>query len=242
MLISETLFGTRDKIQEAIDLLRKHEPPEGYFLAYSGGKDSDCILALAKESGVKYEAHYNLTTVDPPELVRHVKQIPTVKIDRPKYTMWSLIRTRGPMSRIYRDCCRTLKERGGEGRIVITGIRAEESNRRANRKEVEDSTGRIKKSFVHPIFRWTEGEVWEYLQSRSIPYCSLYDDPGWSRIGCLMCPMSGKLKRRADAERYPKIYGAYLRALGRYVERRKDQGKPSRWKSGQEVMDWWLSQ
>ena len=33
---------------------------------YSGGKDSDVILQLAKESGVPFRVTHNLTTADPP--------------------------------------------------------------------------------------------------------------------------------------------------------------------------------
>lgn len=91
MLNDHTLFGEVDKVQIAIDRLREHEPAEGYFLAYSGGKDSDTILALAKMAGVKFDAHYQLTTVDPPEVVQHIKRHPEVQIHHPEKTMWQLI-------------------------------------------------------------------------------------------------------------------------------------------------------
>lgn len=48
---------TRDKVQIAIDRLRSFEPEEGYFLAFSGGKDSQCVYHLAKMAGVKFDAH-----------------------------------------------------------------------------------------------------------------------------------------------------------------------------------------
>lgn len=54
------------KIETSIKRLRSFEPPEGYFLAFSGGKDSQCIYHLAKMAGVKFDAHYNVTSVDPP--------------------------------------------------------------------------------------------------------------------------------------------------------------------------------
>ena len=37
------LFEKRDKVELAIMRLREFEPPEGYYLAFSGGKDSQCI-------------------------------------------------------------------------------------------------------------------------------------------------------------------------------------------------------
>ena len=62
MLVEETLFGRRDKVQIAIDRLRTFEPPEGYYLAFSGGKDSQAVYHLCREAGVKFDAHYSLTT------------------------------------------------------------------------------------------------------------------------------------------------------------------------------------
>ncbi len=43
MLLEENLFGIHDKVETAIGRLRAFEPPEGYFVAFSGGKDSQCI-------------------------------------------------------------------------------------------------------------------------------------------------------------------------------------------------------
>ena len=36
----------REKERIAIERLKAFEPEDGYFLAYSGGKDSDCIKLL----------------------------------------------------------------------------------------------------------------------------------------------------------------------------------------------------
>ena len=47
-LIEETLFGTVDKVQIAIDRLKAFEPADGYWLAFSGGKDSVVIKRLAQ--------------------------------------------------------------------------------------------------------------------------------------------------------------------------------------------------
>ena len=80
-LFEDTLFGKVDKVQKSIERLKAFEPPEGYFLAFSGGKDSQCIYHLAKMAGVKFDAHYSVTTVDPKELVRFIKkEYPDVKL------------------------------------------------------------------------------------------------------------------------------------------------------------------
>ena len=144
-----------DKVQIAIDRLKAFEPKEGgYYLAFSGGKDSQCIYHLAKMAGVRFDAHYNVTSVDPPELVRFIKaQYPDVAIDVSKdkngkpITMWSLIANNTiPPTRMQRYCCEKLKEvKGGVGRVVVTGVRWSESNRRKMLHGVADIKTKSKK-------------------------------------------------------------------------------------------------
>ena len=142
MLIEETLFGTVDKVADAIKRLQTFQPKDRpYWLAFSGGKDSCVILALAKMAGVNYEAHYNVTSVDPPELVRFIKrEYPDVSFDIPHdkngkpVTMWTLIdKYKMPPTRLMRYCCEELKESSGKGTVTITGVRWSESiNRKKN--------------------------------------------------------------------------------------------------------------
>ena len=61
-----------DKVEKAINIARMFEPPEGYYLCYSGGKDSVTVKHILDMAGVKYDTHYSVTTVDPPELVRFI--------------------------------------------------------------------------------------------------------------------------------------------------------------------------
>lgn len=123
-----------EKERIAIERLKAFEPDEPYYLCYSGGKDSDVIRILAQLANVKHELHHNLTSVDAPETVRYVKSIPDMCIDIPhdkdgnRVSMWSLIVKKGiPPTRLIRYCCLELKEKGGEGKLKITGVRAAES-------------------------------------------------------------------------------------------------------------------
>lgn len=75
MIHQMNIYG-KDKVEVAIERLRAFEPLEGYHLAFSGGKDSVVIKALADMAGVKYDAHYSVSSVDPPELVQFVKKFP----------------------------------------------------------------------------------------------------------------------------------------------------------------------
>ena len=135
----------KDKVDIAIETLQAFEPPEGYYLAFSGGKDSVVIKALANMAKVKYDAHYRQTSVDPPELWKFIKEYhPDVKWEYPRdkdgkqITMWNLIPQKlMPPTRIARYCCQYLKEDGGDGRMTITGVRwAESVNRRKNQGKV----------------------------------------------------------------------------------------------------------
>lgn len=130
----------RDKVEKAIMRLQAYEPKEGYFLCFSGGKDSCVIKALADMAGVKYDAHYAVTSVDPPELVRFIKDHhPDVAFDYPRdkdgnvVSMWNLIPKKSmPPTRIVRYCCQYLKEQNGhgKGRLKVTGVRWAESVKR----------------------------------------------------------------------------------------------------------------
>ena len=240
--MSQQLFSGVSLEDTAIALLRKHEPPEGYYLAFSGGKDSIVIYDLAVKAGVKFDAHFSMTTVDPNEVRKFIKDnYPDVIWDRPKSSMFKLIEKHGmPPTRTMRWCCRELKEIGGRGRLVMTGIRHAESTARSKRSIYEESNVDKGKFFLHPIINWSNSDVWDHIKTNKMPYCSLYDE-GKMRIGCIMCPMQNTKGMLQDAKRFPKYYNAYLRAFGRMLKSRKAKGKV--WRHGEtpeQVMYWWI--
>jgi phosphoadenosine phosphosulfate reductase len=265
MLKEQTLFGVTDKVQKAIERIKAFEPPDGYFLAFSGGKDSQCIYHLAEEAGVKFEAHFHLTSVDPPEVISFVKtHYPAVILDRPPESMWHLIeRKKIPPTRKIRYCCGVYKEQGGIGRTVITGVRWDESVRRKNTRAMLELNAYSKKKIMlnndndearrlletcqlkgkhilNPIVDWLTKDVWEYLNGNDIPHCCLYDE-GFHRIGCIGCPMAREKGMLREFERWPKYYQAYLRAFERMLVARQKSGLDcSFWPDAQAVMDWWI--
>jgi phosphoadenosine phosphosulfate reductase len=243
MLLEKTLFETIDKVQTAIERLKHFEPPEGYYLAFSGGKDSIVIKELADMSGVKYDSHYSVTTIDPPELIYFIREYYSdVQWVRPKVPFLVKLSTKGFPQRHRRWCCELYKENGGNGRRVITGIRWAESYNRKSRKIFEHCfAGGYKsknKTFVNPIIDWTNDDVWEFIRERRLKYCQLYDE-GWQRIGCLFCPMATKW-RTVGVERYPCYVKSFIRAF----EKLHKTGRKSmkRWKNGEEMFWWWLNE
>jgi phosphoadenosine phosphosulfate reductase len=240
LLKEQTLFGVVDKVADSIQLLQDLEPPEGYWLAFSGGKDSITIKRLAEMAGVKYEAWYSVTTIDPTELVHFIRDYhPDVNWLRPdKAFVWRLAENGFPL-RQARWCCAEYKERGGEGRVVITGIRAAESHKRAKRKMVELCYRGTGKRYVNPILTWTDDDVWNFIKKENLEYCKLYDE-GWERIGCLFCPNAGTKRRLAEAEKYPGFTKLFIKAFERLYEAKHDKWNMDRWGSGEEMFWWWL--
>lgn len=252
------------KLEVALERIKQIEPRGGsWYLAFSGGKDSCVIKALADMAGVKYDAHYRITSVDPPELVKFIKEKhPDVSLDFPRdkdgkvVTMWNLIpKKKMPPTRIMRYCCQALKEDGGEGRDTITGVRWAESSRRRRRWggiQIQDNDKtnidpdnmdedmvrycmQSKGFILNPIIDWDDNEVWEFIHRFNIPYCELYDK-GFKRLGCIGCPMSSH--KVEELEKYPKFKIAYLRAFDRMLEQRGDGGE---WKTAEDVYNWWVS-
>lgn len=141
--------GLRQKMEYSITLLQKaerlalaYDSRGGYFLAFSGGKDSQALLHIAQLAGVKYTGHMNLTSVDPPEVIRFVKQnYPEVELTKPKASIYHIAVEKGllPTQRV-RWCCNEYKENAGAGKVTLIGIRHQESTRRSKRNEVEISS------------------------------------------------------------------------------------------------------
>lgn len=248
-------------------------------ITYSGGKDSDVLLHLAQKSGIPFEALHSLTTVDAPETVYHVRDVfrrlelkgikttvdKHVQPDGGRITMWNLIpRKLMPPTRLMRYCCAELKEGGGKGRFIATGVRwAESAARKKNRGALEVIMPSKKKSLllsndndedralfescqlkgkrvVNPIIDWKTSDVLEYAEAENIRMNPLYCE-GFSRVGCVGCPMAGSAGMKREFARYPAYKRAYIRAFDRMLGERRDRGiEAYGWNTGVDVFHWWL--
>jgi phosphoadenosine phosphosulfate reductase len=228
------LFG--DKVERAIELLRTYQPKDGpYYGCFSGGKDSCVIKEIARLGEINVVWHYNVTTIDPPELCRFIKKHhPDVIWVKPKVPFFEAAKTNGYPTFQHRWCCKIYKESSTpRGSVMIFGVRAAESKRRAKAwKEVTAHT-KTQQYVVSPIVNWEDYEVWQFIKSRNLPYCSLYDE-GFSRLGCVGCPMaSNKIQ---EFKRWPHIERAW-RGLFDYLYAKKErQG----FTSGEEMFNGWL--
>lgn len=253
---------------------------EPLVVTTSGGKDSSVCVALAQRAGIPFEVLHNHTTADAPETVYFIRdelkrleergikctiEYPTHKGKRA--SMWSIIPDSGsPPTMIQRYCCRILKEKGGVGRFITTGVRwAESSRRKKTRGIYEVNPARSKDKIIlnndnddrrrlfetctlqakrtcNPIIDWEDTDVWDYLTSEKMPVNPLYKC-GYSRVGCVGCPMANK-KRAREFARYPKYKEMYIRAFDRMLMERARKGKRDLaeiWgTTGIDVFHWWM--
>ena len=216
------------KIDGSIRLLQaiqKAHPDETIEVAYSGGKDSDVILQLAKEAGINYRAIYKNTTIDPPGTIAHVRAM-GVEVRQPKKSFFQLVKEKGLPNRYTRFCCQALKEYKILD-VCIVGVRRAESTKRAKRytEPTECRFYGSKKNHVeqvYPILEWSDDDVRDFIIDRGITLAPLYYTDGElhieRRLGCIGCPLASKSNRIAGLRQYPNVVKEYARALQIYLD------------------------
>lgn len=233
-----------NKIRYSVELVRKTEkmalrldPENGFYNTFSGGKDSQCLYHIVKLAGVKHKTHMNLTTIDPPEVIRFVRrEYPDVELTKPIKSIYEVAKEKHILpTRCKRWCCYVFKELSGAGKVTLIGIRKEESTKRAKREEVSTQIKgkRVEETFdqwsyheeemvtcvggrdkilISPLIYWTERDVWEFLNANNIPHCELYDK-GYNRIGCICCPMSSYKQKIKEIKDYPHVKRNWLKTI-----------------------------
>lgn len=254
------------KIEHSIALIRRAErlalamqPSEGFYVGFSGGKDSQAVIELVKMAGVKYRAVYNVTTNDPADNVRFIKQhYSDVEFSIPEKSYFRLIEQNGPPTMSSRWCCALFKETAGVGYVVLTGVRKEESRKRAAYEEVSKQNrskdkkeivnldkmeanefrcvGGKDKFMVYPILDWTEKDVWNFIALRGLPVNPCYKTH--KRVGCVFCPFARPKDVRVYCETHPQLKAAFIHAIERYREKKEGRQKLP---SAEDYFDWWLS-
>ncbi len=225
------------KIKDSIRILKMGAQDKTVELSYSGGKDSDVILALAKMADISIRPIYKRTTIDSPGTIRHVREN-GVEVIRPEKTFFQLIERKGFPTMRCRFCCDVLKEY----KIMddaIQGIRRSESTKRKKNYK-EPFICRVygsKKNHVNvilPILEWTDDDVRDFVEVYGIKCHPLYYDETGKfhverRLGCLGCPLKSD-RGLSDFRKYPGLVKCWLKAGKKWFERPRirDTGTGSR--------------
>lgn len=202
-------------------------------LAYSGGKDSDVILHLARTNGINVQPIYKCTTVDPPGTIKHVLSVGAT-IRHPKRNFWKIVEAKGFPSRFERFCCSELKEFKISDTCIM-GIRKDESTKRDKRyKEpiecrLYKNGGRV--NAIYPILYWTEKDIEEYIKENNIQCAPVYYKNNVFdvkvRLGCIACPLQNRSSRIEEFRKYPGFVKQYIKHGQIYLDthRHTKQGK-----------------
>ncbi len=214
------------KVDFAIKLLRSIPTDDGPVeISYSGGKDSDVILELAKMAGIPYRAIYKNTTIDPPGTIKHCKE-KGVEVFAPTINFFDLVKKKGCPTRRARFCCEYLKEYKVLDRAV-QGIRRSESVKRAKRYG-EPEVCRIyprkrgECQIYLPILEWTDDDVAQLIAERGIKCHPLYyDEQGHfhveRRLGCIGCPLRSD-NGKSDFYVYPRFLKQLIRSAQIFID------------------------
>jgi phosphoadenosine phosphosulfate reductase len=217
----------RKKVDRAVKLIQSAGADGSVVeVAYSGGKDSDVILELARMSGIKYRAIYKNTTIDPPFTIKHVREN-GVEVLQPKRTFLQIIEKHGFPNRLHRFCCAYLKEYKVLDKCVM-GVQKAESTKRAARynEPTECRFYGSKKEHVeafYPILDWNDQDVVEFVTERGMRLHPIYYredgtiDPS-RRLGCMCCPLASKKKRIEEFKKYPNMVKYYLRGGRKFMD------------------------
>lgn len=256
-----------NKIANSIELLKRGEKlalqmnEEGYFLAFSGGKDSQVLLWLAKQANVKYKAYYSVTTNDPPANVRFIRDnYSEVTFLHPKENFYKLIEKSGLPTMNKRFCCSIMKETAGVGYVTLVGVRRAESVKRqhytdfaiiSKRKEHQNQTKTLDevttaehqcikgkdKVLIRPMLEYTDEDVWNIINTFNLPKNPCYQYT--PRVGCIFCPFASTKQIEMYEQMYPRAKAKIIASLSRYRSKGSYELTPEEyydiWKSKRSV-------
>ncbi len=228
---------------EAIDFIRETAAERDIprAVAFSGGKDSLCILLLARKALDDFHIIFVDTGIEFPETVSYTREIieklgmsDRLIVRSVGDRFWEAMEMFGPPSRDARWCCKVCKlgptasviqqELGGSA-LTFVGQRRYESEQRKARGRVSRNPWVPGQVNASPIRDWTALHVWLYLMREDVELNPLYGR-GYSRIGCYVCPASDMAEFDLLHETHPELAARHDRELEKHRER---SGRTDSW-------------
>ena len=189
------------KIDEATkiisDALSKSINPR---ISFSGGKDSLVVRYLVTQQKPETQLVWINTGNEYLETIHFCRSFPNLIELTPEKTFWQCWDEYGAPNKRGKQhgsaCCRWLKEKPfvkyyteNKVDLVFTGLTAAESRQR---KLTLSRIGhyyyhKAQKGFTcHPIYNWSEDDVWTFIHFKGLKYNPIYD-MGIRRTGCRFC-------------------------------------------------------
>lgn len=130
-------------------------------------------------------------------------------------------------------CCDVLKKdpfkryQKETGRKPFTGVMSDEGGGGRRATFTQCNLFDVREPQSRPMLFWTEENVWEYIRSCNLDYCSIYDDrvidgvvvEGEKRTGCMFCVFGAHLEKGPNrfqrmAVTHPKQWDYCINKLG----------------------------
>lgn len=194
-----------EKEQSAIKIIEKAlKESTNPRVAFSCGKDSTVVKYLVESLEPSVRSVFNNTKVEMKETIKFRQTIKNLDETLPLKTFWQCVKEYGlPQIKSKAKshgnrCCYYLKEKPAmnyykeqQADLCFTGLTMAESRSRMMMLKYRGPHYYAKSWKIfkcHPIWDWTEKDVWDFIHENNIPYNSCYDPPRCARrCGCEPC-------------------------------------------------------
>lgn len=202
-----------EKLNKAIDVLKKYEPAEGYALSFSGGRDSCVVKDILKRNSIKFKAYYAETTLEPEVFIKYLTTYHAdVEWVRAEKTWHDLILEEGRIPTVRnRFCCKKglwkrTQEINRKSKCMVTGSRYYVFERSKLRREYKLIDKRSEDNYIiNPLYNWSADEVKEYVKEYAIPLMPTYEAYG-SSYNCACCPRYYRETKQTLMLAHPEVY------------------------------------
>ena len=243
---SKLLIKFNKSVETTIKMICEY-PNHLWIVSHSGGKDSTLVYYVWNEalkqikskniSEPNWVINFANTSNETADTYKFIKQLPKdrLRILNPDIGFYQWVinvkKYFTPSTRV-RNCCSTYKEGqinkfydSNKETIMVSGVRALESTKRAEYKTVMDYDWR-KQHFGNSSYsnkwilfapiceEWSDEDVWLFLLMNNISFNKMYRY-GFHRVGCLVCPFQQDYIDLLIKHYYPKMWEHWLNILSK---------------------------